>query len=109
MGNSIFNRILTILRNLFGHGNLESINSDFDLLTEKGEMAVVVKKEAQAENSNVNAQQDNSHQIFNSEIEYEFDDETLKRIYQTIGEIEAFKERSNKLRHIKFAKRDKVV
>ena len=105
MKNSFFNKILDILRNLFGHGNLESINSDFDLLAEKGELAIV----AQSENTQANAKQDDSHQIFNSVNEYEFDDETLKKIYETIRAIEAFKVKTNELRNIKFAKRDKVV
>lgn len=109
MGNSFFNKLLAILSNLFGHGNLESINSDFDLLTEKGEMAVVVKKDIPSEHSNIKEQQNNSHQIFNSEFEDGFDDETLKVIHQTIREIEAFNKKSNKLRDIKFAKRDKMV
>lgn len=109
MKNSFFNKILDILRNLFGHGNLGSINSDFDLLAEKGEMAIVVKNEAQGKNTNPNARQDNSHHVFNGANEYEFDDETLKKIYDTIQAIEAFKVKTNELRNIKFAKRDKVV
>lgn len=107
MKNKLLRKILTIIRNLFGHGNLESIHSDFDLLAEKGEMAVVVKKETQEEKSNT--RQDNSHHIFSSEPEYQFDDETLKKIYETINKIKLFEEKTNKLRHIKFAKRDKVV
>jgi hypothetical protein len=98
-----YNEILAALRKFFGHGNLESINSDFDLLAEKGEMAIVVKKEPHEESTH----HENSHHVVNDEHEYEFDDETLKRIYKTIREIKAFKKKTNKLRDIKFAKHDK--
>lgn len=121
MRNRFFNKLFAILRTLFGHGNLNSINSSFDLLTERGEMAVVVKKEAQQKISIENNEDDKksftrqresedsfSHNILRTDPEYEFDDESLKKIYEILREIKQFEEKTNKLRHIRFAKRDKT-
>lgn len=134
MKNNFLLTILTFIRNLFKHGNFETIDTDFDLLTEKGEMAVIKlpePKPAEEFNENSNEQKEPSNQqteprktiefdeigetdeinpnVIATEPEYEFDDETLKRIYQTLKQIKAFEEKVNKLRNIKFVRRDKNV
>lgn len=56
---------------------------------------------------------ENSHNAYNEEnSNFDFDsidDETLRKIYETIHQINEFEKKVNKIRNIKFAKRDKNI
>lgn len=131
MKDNVFTKFILFLRNLFRHGNFENIDAKFDLLTESGEMAKVDKTYALPEIEQLKIEEPKVEEpkveepitelpkieepIVNETIQENdkdfsyIDDETLRKIYETIHKINEFEKKSNRLRKLKFAKRDKSI
>lgn len=129
MKDNVLAKFILFLRNLFRHGNFDNIDAKFDLLTETGETAIVVRPPIEPPNKEEDEPKDEKPKEeepievktnveepkvkkTNQEEEKDFsyiDDETLRKIYETIHQINEFEKKSNRLRKLKFAKRDKSI
>lgn len=135
--NNLFIKILAFVLNLFKHGNLETIDSSYDLLTEKGEMSVALipvnkssepdkavnepiqentkeKQEATTLIPEIAHYQTEEPKIIDTKSNKQEDedyagmDDSLKKIYEVLNDIKQFEEKTKKLRNLKFAKREKT-